>query len=147
MFHMVEGNGRKFIHQLRVRYQETDQMGVVYHANYLNWLEITRTEWIRELGIPYSQMEELGLLLPVTEVQLKYLQPARYDDVIEVQLRLIVSSFLRVGFEYEVHRASDRLLLITGTTQHVWVNRDWKPVRLDRTMPELHQLITNYLKQ
>ncbi|MEX2416657.1 MAG: thioesterase family protein [Paenibacillaceae bacterium] len=138
--------GRRFIHQHRVRYQETDQMGVVYHANYLNWLEITRTEWIRELGIPYSQLEEMGLLLPVTEVQLKYLQPARYDDIIEVHLRLTDHSYLRVDFEYEVHRASDGLLLITGVTRHVWVNQDWKPVRLDRTMPELHQLITNYLK-
>jgi acyl-CoA thioester hydrolase len=137
---------RKFIHRLRVRYQETDQMGVVYHANYLNWFEITRTEWIRELGIPYSQMEEKGLLLPVTEVQLKYIQPARYDDLIEVHLRMIDSSHLRVIFQYEVFREQDKMLLITGTTRHVWVNRDWKPVRLDRVMPELHQLINDDLK-
>lgn len=121
-------------------------MGVVYHANYLNWLEITRTEWIRELGIPYSQIEEQGLLLPVTEVQLKYLQPACYDDVIEVHMRMRDSTSLRMDFEYEVHRANDGLLLITGTTRHVWVNRDWKPVRLDRIMPELHQRIIDYLK-
>mgnify|MGYP000589711292 CR=1 FL=1 len=138
--------GERFIYQLRVRYQETDKMGVVYHANYLNWFEITRTEWIRELGVPYSQLEEQGLLLPVTEVQVKYHQPARYDDVIDVHLRLINSSYLRVAFEYEACRVSDGVLLITGTTQHVWVNLDWKPVRLDRTMPELHQLISNYLK-
>lgn len=141
---MVED--KRFVHQLRVRYQETDQMGVVYHANYLNWLEIARTEWIRELGIPYSQLEEKGLLLPVTDVQIKYIQPARYDDVIDVLLRIVDYSYLRVGFEYDVYRSIDNLLLLTGTTRHVWVNRDWKPVRLDRMMPELYELISSEYK-
>lgn len=131
----------RFIHQLRVRYQETDQMGVVYHANYLNWLEITRTEWIRGLGMPYSQLEENGLLLPVTDVQLKYIYPARYDDIIDVHLYMTEYSYLRVAFEYEVYRVIDGLLVVSGTTRHVWVNRDWKPVRLDRMMPELYELI------
>ncbi len=135
--------GERFIHQLRVRYQETDQMGVVYHANYLNWLEITRTEWIRELGIPYSQLEKEGLLLPVTEVKLKYMYPARYDDRIEVHLQIVNSSYLRLDFEYEVYRVIDGLLLITGTTRHVWVNSNWKPVRLDRVMPKLYNIIIN----
>jgi acyl-CoA thioester hydrolase len=137
---MVENSG--FMHQLRVRYQETDQMGVVYHVNYLNWLEIARTEWIRELGISYSQLEEKGLLLPVTDVQLKYIQPARYDDVIDVYLRIADYSYLRMGFEYDVYRSIDNLLLLTGTTRHVWVNHEWKPVRLDRMMPELYELIS-----
>lgn len=140
-------DGERFKHQLRVRYQETDQMGVVYHANYLNWLEITRTEWIRELGIPYSRLEEAGLLLPVTEVQLKYMHPARYDDMIEVHLQIIDSSYLRLDFEYEVYRTCDGLILISGTTRHVWVNRDWKPIRLDRKMPELYELIVSKRKR
>lgn len=132
-----------FNHQLRVRYQETDQMGVVYHANYLNWLEIARTEWIRQLGISYSELEGKGLLLPVTDVQIKYIQPARYDDIIDIQLRIVDSSYLRVSFEYHVYRSTDKLLLLTGMTRHVWVNRHWKPVRLDRLMPELYDLLSN----
>ncbi len=137
----------RFRHQLRVRYQETDQMGVVYHANYLNWLEITRTEWIRDLGIPYSQLEEAGLLLPVTEVQLKYIHPARYDDMIEVHLQIIDCSYLRLNFEYEVYRIRDGLLLVSGTTHHIWVNRDWKPIRLNRQMPQLYELIVSKQKK
>jgi acyl-CoA thioester hydrolase len=135
---------KPFKHQLRVRYQETDQMGVVYHANYLNWLEIARTEWIRELGIPYSELEEKGLLLPVTDVSMKYIHPARYDDVIEIHLRIVDHSYIRVGFEYDVYRSNDNLLLLTGTTRHVWVNRDWKPVRLDRMLPELYALLSKF---
>ena len=135
-----------FKHHLRVRYQETDQMGVVYHANYLNWFEITRTEWIRELGVAYSRIEELGILLPVIEAQIKYMQPARYDDLIEVYLRPVDVSTLRVGLEYEVRRQLDGELLVTGSTRHVWVNRDWKPIRLERAMPELYQLMVNYFK-
>jgi acyl-CoA thioester hydrolase len=135
---------KPFKHQLRVRYQETDQMGVVYHANYLNWLEIARTEWIRELGIPYSELEEKGLLLPVTDVQMKYIQPARYDDVIEIHLRIVDFSYVRLGFDYDVYRSNDNLLLLTGTTRHVWVNRDWKPVRLNRMLPELYDLLSRF---
>ncbi|MXO78345.1 YbgC/FadM family acyl-CoA thioesterase, partial [Paenibacillus sp. OT2-17] len=69
---------------LRVRYQESDQMGVVYHANYLNWFEIGRTEMIRQAGFNYRSMEERGVLLPVIEINAKYASPARYDDLITI---------------------------------------------------------------
>ena len=70
----------------------------------------------------------------------------RYDDLIEVYLRPVDVSTLRVGLEYEVRRQLDGELLVTGSTRHVWVNRDWKPIRLERAMPELYQLMVNYLK-
>ena len=78
--------------QLRVRYEETDQMGVVYHANYLTWFEIGRTELIRALGYPYRKIEEKGLLLPVTEADLKFRKPAHYDDLIGIYTRVSQSS-------------------------------------------------------
>jgi len=130
-----------FVHQLRVRYQETDQMGVVYHANYLNWFEIGRTEWIRNLGLPYTKLEEAGMLLPVTDIQLKYIQPARYDDLVEIQVRMADCTFLRVHFEYVITRVADGVELVRGSTHHVWVNREWKPIRIDKHMPELYVLI------
>ena len=137
---------RYFTHQLRVRYQETDQMGVVYHANYLNWFEIGRTEWIRQLGMPYMKLEEAGLLLPVTEVQVKYIQPARYDDLVEIEVRLTEGTHIKVGFEYAIRRAEDNILLVTGTSRHVWVNGSWKPTRLDRAHPELYSLIMDQIE-
>lgn len=136
----------KFRHRLRVRYQETDQMGVVYHANYLNWFEIGRTEWIRALGTPYTCLEETGLLLPVTDLQIRYVHPARYDDEVEVLVHLAECSFVRIAFDYEIRRANDQELLVSGTTTHVWVNRSWKPVRFDKAMPELYETIRAQLQ-
>ncbi|KAF6637325.1 MULTISPECIES: acyl-CoA thioesterase [Paenibacillus] len=141
---------------LRVRYQESDQMGVVYHANYLNWFEIGRTEMIRQAGFNYRSMEERGVLLPVIEINAKYASPARYDDLITVYTAITDFSRLRLNYIYEVRRVTedehqrylgkvwtqaDTLpgeLLVTGMTRHVWLNTEWKPVRLDQALPELY---------
>lgn len=138
----------------RVRYQESDQMGVVYHANYLSWFESGRTEMLRKLGFDYRSLEEQGVLLPVTEANLQFKSPARYDDLIAVHARLAVFSPLRVVYEYEVRRMRQDgnedspagQPLVTGSTSHVWVNRDFKPVRLDRVLPELYGAITGALR-
>ncbi|WP_068496957.1 acyl-CoA thioesterase [Paenibacillus kribbensis] len=145
---------------LRVRYQETDQMGVVYHANYLNWFEIGRTDMIRQAGFNYRSMEERGVLLPVLEINAKYGSPARYDDMITVYTAITDFSRLRLNYTYEVRRvAADELqnnvgkvwtqadtlpgeLLVTGTTRHAWVNTEWKPVRLDQALPELYTALS-----
>ncbi|RED56586.1 acyl-CoA thioesterase [Cohnella lupini] len=134
------------LHPLRVRYQETDQMGVVYHANYLNWFEIGRTEWVRQAGIAYKEMENSGLLLPVTDVEASFKQPAVYDDWVTVCTRMAEMSSVRVRFESRVVSGDitgglgeryegdepPGLLLVRGGTRHVWVNKDWKPVRFAR---------------
>ncbi|MFE5318818.1 acyl-CoA thioesterase [Paenibacillus sp. NPDC056579] len=128
-----------FEHQLRVRYQETDQMGVVYHANYLNWFEIGRTELIRSLGMPYQKIEELGLLLPVIEAEMKFKLPAKYDDFITIRTRIEDFTHLRLQFTSEIWREEE--LLVSGGTRHVWLNREWKPARIDRAAPELFALL------
>ncbi|CAG7630979.1 acyl-CoA thioesterase [Paenibacillus allorhizosphaerae] len=131
-----------FTHELRVRYQETDQMGVVYHANYLNWFEIGRTEMIREMGMTYRTLEEKGLLLPVIEAELKFRQPARYDDRITIATRIVDFTNLRLQFACEIKRGDE--LLVSGGTKHVWLNRDWKPVRIDKEAPELFALLQKW---
>lgn len=133
---------RWFQHKLRVRYQETDQMGVVYHANYLNWFEIGRTELIRSLGYPYRAIEEKGLLLPVLEAELKFKSPAKYDDLITIYTRVVSFTHIRIEFASEIRRESGELL-VSGGTRHVWVNPLWKPVRIDKEAPELFQLLSN----
>lgn len=132
----------RFSHILRVRYAETDQMGVVYHARYLDWFEIGRTEMLRQAGMNYRKLEEdQGLLLPVVDATLQYKQPARYDDEVAVNVRVEEFSAVRLEFAYEVTRCEDGQLLVTGTTKHMWVNRHWKPVRIDRHVPELYALL------
>ncbi|GAB2722939.1 acyl-CoA thioesterase [Paenibacillus thermoaerophilus] len=136
-------------HRLRVRYQETDQMGVVYHANYLNWMEIGRTEWIRAEGLPYRRLEERGLLLPVVDLQVSYRHPARYDDIVEVHTRVTGYSRVKLEFEYEIWRVDGAeesgeersVLLLTGLTRHIWMNASWKPCRIDKEAPELYAIL------
>lgn len=156
---------RWFCTSFRVRYQESDQMGVVYHANYLNWFEIGRTEMIRELGFAYRDMEEAGALLPVVDLELSYRSPARYDDVVHVFTRMTAFSPLRIHYEYEVRRLTaeehedlDLLrveeasglpgeLLVSGVTRHVWVSRDWKASRLDKSVPKLYDALRSSLTE
>lgn len=128
-----------FEHTVRVRYQETDQMGVVYHTNYLNWFEIGRTELIRDLGMPYHKIEEQGLLLPVVDAQIQFKLPAKYDDMITIRTRIEDYTHLRVHFSSEIWRGEE--LLVCGSTRHVWVNREWKPTRIDKAAPELYRLL------
>ncbi|GED28638.1 acyl-CoA thioester hydrolase [Brevibacillus agri] len=125
-------------HRLRVRYGETDQMGVVYHTNYLNWFEVGRTELIRNAGLTYRELEERGVLLPVTDASLSYKKPARYDDVVEIQTRVKELSAVRLAFAYDIIRVSDQELLASGETMHVFTNAELKPIRLSRTEPEVY---------
>src|SRR5688572_6809365 len=90
------------VSRLRVRYSETDRMGVVYYANYLVWFEVARAELLRTLGWSYREMEETGVFLPVIEAHCQYLRPARYDDEIEVRAEGRVCSFVRMEFDYQV---------------------------------------------
>ncbi|WP_282936927.1 thioesterase family protein [Paenibacillus sp. RC67] len=128
-----------FEHEIRVRYQETDQMGVVYHANYLNWFEIGRTELIRSLGMPYHKIEEHGLLLPVIDAELKFRVPAKYDDLLTIRTRIEDYTHLRMQFTSEIRRGEE--LLVSGGTRHVWVNKEWKPTRIDKAAPDLYALL------
>jgi acyl-CoA thioester hydrolase len=118
------------ISRVRVRYAETDQMGVVYYANYLVWFEIGRTDLLRQNGWSYREMEVDGYSLPVIEAQCAYKASAKYDDEIEVRTSGGMVSPVRVKFSYEVVRAADRTVLATGSTVHATLDRDGKPCRL-----------------
>ncbi|WP_339060133.1 thioesterase family protein [Tepidibacillus marianensis] len=130
---------------IRVRYQETDKMGVVYHANYFVWFEVSRTEMVRQLGVDYRKLEEIGLYLPVIDVNCQYKVSAKYDDEIIIRSRIIEYSRLRLTMEYEVIRKEDHQLLATGKTKHVWLDKDYRPVRLDRFAPLIHQRLLEKL--
>ena len=122
--------------RLRVRYAETDQMGVVYHANYLVWFEVGRVELMRSLGLEYRRLEEeFGCLISVVEAQARYKLPARYDDelVIRTGISALRGSIIRM--RYEVVRAADGALLATGETTHMAVGRDMKR----RALPEPYE--------
>jgi acyl-CoA thioester hydrolase len=120
-----------------VRYAETDQMGVVYHANYLVWMEIARTELCRVRGVRYRDIErEDGLLLAVAEVACRYHSPARYDEEVISSAWLKHSHPRMVTFGYEINEAESGRLLASGETRHVFI-KDGKPVRVPEKYFEL----------
>jgi acyl-CoA thioester hydrolase len=114
----------------RVRYAETDKMGVVYYANYLIWFEVGRTEWLRHSGLTYRELEEVGFVLPVIEAHCEYLQPVRYDDEVEIRTRGTLISGVRVRFDYEIVRRAHGIVAAVGRTVHASVNPAGRPRRL-----------------
>ena len=116
--------------RLRVRYAETDQMGVVYYANYLVWFEVARSNWLREAGWSYREMEADGYLLPVLEAHCAYKLSARYDDELDIRAAGVKLSPVRVRFNYQVVRAADGVLLAEGHTVHATLDQQGKPCRL-----------------
>jgi acyl-CoA thioester hydrolase len=113
--------------RLRVRYAETDQSGVVYHSNYLIWLEVGRVELCRDHGFNYRDMEtEADAFLPVTELSVKYRASARYDDEILIRTRVVRLRSRAISFEYQVIRGSDGTLLVEGKTDHIVMNGQGK---------------------
>ncbi len=127
--------------RLRVRYAETDQMGVVHHAAYLVWLELARMEFCKAAGFNYKDMEtQDGVVLAVVETHCRYLHPARFDDEVMVRTRLESASPRLLRFGYEIRRADDGRVLATAETKHVFCNREMRPVRLPRKYWELFGL-------
>lgn len=124
--------------RLRVRYGETDQMGVVYHANYLVWMEIGRVELVRSLGFNYKELEQVkGVYLSVIEANCRYLYPARYDEEIVVETAMVRSNVRMVEFTYRVLSADSERLLAEGRTKHIWLNRELRPTRLPEDYRQL----------
>lgn len=121
----------------RVRYGETDQMGVVYHANYIVYFELGRTEFMRAHDVHYASMEQLGMRLAVVEVGVRYLRGARYDEDLAIETRLTEASGVRVRFEYRVLRSgptpdAPEELLAEGFTVLACVNADGRPTRIQQ---------------
>ena len=125
----------------RVRYGETDQMGVVYHGNYAQYLEMGRVEWLRSLGISYKSMEENGIMLPVISLSLQYIKPAVYDQLIRVRTRLKKIPTVRISFTYEIEGENGELLVSAETDLAFLDTRSRKPVRPPaRLMEKLMEL-------
>jgi acyl-CoA thioester hydrolase len=120
--------------QIRVSYADTDQMGMVYYANYLQFFERGRTEWLREKGLRYKDLEDQGVYLPVIEASCRYLAPARYDELVLVRTEACEIGFASVEFGYDLFVEGKKIA--TGRTKHPFVNRDFKPARIPEWIKE-----------
>jgi acyl-CoA thioester hydrolase len=129
--------GRTTTSSVRVRYAETDKMGVVYYANYLVWFEVGRTDWLRQTGLTYRSMEDDGIQLPVIEAHCEYKQGARYDDDVEIRTTGRKLSPVRIQFDYVVIRRADGAELAIGHTVHATIDRNGRPVRMPDRVKDL----------
>lgn len=134
--------------ELTVRYAETDQMGVVHHSRYFVWLEMARTDYIKSVGMSYSDMEKAGVMLPVTGVSCKYRLPAKYDDDLVVTARITRFSPARIEFEYTITKKGGTDVLAVGTSSHGFVDsQTFKPINFKRAMPELYEKMEKCAEQ
>ena len=122
---------------IRVRYGETDQMGVVYHANYVNFFEIGRTEWLRSLGHTYKSLEASGIFLPVIGIEIDYKKPAKYDDILTLESSLIEKPNIKIQFSHKIYN-QEGVLLVTGISKLVFLNKkNNRPIRCPKFLLNL----------
>lgn len=133
--------------KLTVRYAETDQMAIVHHSNYPVWYEAGRTDFIKAMGMSYSQIEAEGILFPLLELHCKYIQAAKYEDVVIIETTLTKLSMVKAEFSYKVFRESDGVLLNTGSTIHGMVTKELRPVNMKKAKPEIYTLLEEALEK
>jgi len=121
----------------RVIYGDTDQMGVVYYANYLRWFESGRSEFLREVGVPYTSIEQQGWHFPVVQVTCRYVQSARYDDVVEIETALAELGRATLKFAYRILRQSDGVLLARGETEHACIDGSGRITRIPKILVDV----------
>ncbi|HEY5588050.1 MAG TPA: thioesterase family protein [Candidatus Paceibacterota bacterium] len=122
---------------LVVRYCETDKMEVVYHANYLVYFEVGRTEFIKKIGMSYSNMEKIGIMIPVIESNCKYMQGAKYEDKLIIKSWIEELTPVKVTFNYSVVREKEGIEIAKGSTKHAFVGKDFKIVNLKKKHPDI----------
>lgn len=125
----------------KVHYYETDKMGVVHHSNYIRWYEEARTHFMQEIGFGYDGVEEMGIIIPVLSVLSKYILPFKYGEEFEVRIRVAQYNGVKVSFEYEVYDTVTGKLKNTGTSQHCFVDSNFRPVALKKAHPDFDAVI------
>ncbi|WP_078554201.1 acyl-CoA thioesterase [Bacillus alkalicellulosilyticus] len=126
--------------KIEVRYAETDQMGIVHHGSYVIWCELGRTQFIRDIGFNYADLEEMGILSPVTEISLQYKYPAVYGEEVTITTWIEHYDGLRIVYGYEIVNEQGKIC-VTGTSSHVCVKKEnFKPISIRKQLPDWHAI-------
>ena len=134
--------------EIIARYAETDRMGIIHHSVYPVWFEAARTEYIRQYGASYSEIEKRGVMMPPTGLSCKYISPAYYEDRIIIETVPSHISGARITFSYTAVRSEDRKLIAVGTTDHGFVSSaTFKPINVRKIMPDLYSQILDDVRQ
>ncbi len=129
------------IYERKINYYETDAMQIVHHSNYIRYMEESRTYSLAKVGLPYSKMEEEGVLIPVLGVNCQYKHPARYEDVIFVDVKVKEYTGVKIIMEYEITNKETGELILTGETKHCFTDANLKPISLKKARPDMHEMM------
>ncbi len=135
------------IYQRRINYYETDGMQVVHHSNYIRFLEEARIYYMDKMGLPYSILESEGIMIPVLGVNCTYKHPAKFDDIIEINVKIKEYTGVKISMQYEITNKQTGQLVLTGETKHCFTNADLKPVSLKKVNLKMHEIFDNAKNQ
>lgn len=125
------------ITKIKVRYAETDKMGIAYHSNYYIWFEVARGDFVKKIDITYNQMEQSGILMPLVETYCKYLRPSRYDDELIVKTSIEELTPVKIVLDYRVMNEATGKLIAKGKTTQTFINRDFRILNLEKKYTQL----------
>lgn len=127
-------------------YYETDKMGVVHHSNYIRWLEETRIDLMNQAGLPYTEMEAMGVMIPVVSASCNYKYPVKFGDTVEIHPFITEFNGCRFRLEYEIRNLTSGKLSATCNTSHCFVNMQFKPIRTQKEFPQIYEIFNNCIK-
>ena len=128
------------IYERKINYYETDAMQIVHHSNYIRFMEESRTYVLAKIGLPYSKMEEQGVLIPVLGVNCQYKHPVRYEDIILIDVKVKEYTGIRITMEYEIKNKETEELISIGESNHCFTDINLKPISLKKTRPDMHEM-------
>lgn len=134
------------IYERRINYYETDAMQIVHHSNYIRFMEEARTKTLADIGLPYSKIEEDGILIPVLSVNCQYKHPSRYDDVILIDVKVKEYNGVKLVMGYEITNKKTGKLILIGETKHCFTEQELRPVSLKKARPQMHEKMNELLK-
>lgn len=135
------------IYQRKINYYETDRMQVVHHSNYIRFLEESRIYYMDKIGLPYSKMENEGIMIPVLEVNAIYKHPAKFDDIIEIEVKIKEYTGVKIIMQYVIKNKATGQLIFSGETKHCFTNTNLKPISLKKANLNMHEIFDNAKNQ
>lgn len=131
----------------KVNYYETDQMGIVHHSNYIRYFEEARLDMMEKMELAYDKMEEMGIIMPVTFVDCKYLVPLRFGQEMVIKSQLIKYDGIKCEIAYEIYQKGSDKICTTGRSGHCFLDRELKPIRMKREYPEIYKDLKELVQQ
>lgn len=132
-------------YERKAHYHETDQMGVIHHANYLKWMEEARTDFLDQIGLTYANIEALGVISPVTGISIDYKSPVLYNEIVYFNIKIKEYNGVKMEIEYEIRKKSDDTLCVTASSRHCFL-KDNRIISMKRALPDYHEILLKHME-